>query len=166
MSGTTKAKPRKKPQDKAAKSLKKIAAELDIQMPDEVKKINASRAKKFLAILDEIGIGDIINSVVQQDKKVENTLKPITANDQMAAAGAGMREAKEIVKNVQMNIDYAELTKRLLQDDVFERMICVVLDIEDAEDGDLGRFGSVFPFFLSRFSRIYSGLTSFIVQSV
>lgn len=156
-----------KKKEDAKRTLEEIANELNVQLPDEVKRISGKRAKEFLMILKDIGIGEIINAVVQEKRGDANALKPITADMQMnVAASSVARDAEKRIKEVQLAIDYQMLTERLTQGDVFDRVICAVLDTDDADNADFGRFGTVFPFFLSRFSRLYSGLTGFIVQSV
>ena len=150
----------------ALQSLEKLKKQLKEQIPEECQNITANRARRFLMLLNEIGIGDIINSVVREDKGEEQMFKPVTMSEQIAGSSRHLRSADNKIRDVQLHIDFSELTKRLLEGKNFDELVCVVMDVENADDANFGRFGDVFPFFCYSFSRLYAGLTSFIVQSV
>ena len=149
-----------------ADAAKKILS--DFKLPEHVAHISAARAEEFLAILVEIGIGEIINEVVKEKQSDDLIMKPVTAKMQMDAArksrGAG-KTVQQRILDVQLHIDYQELMQRCVKARVLSRMSAIVMD-QGVDEVNIAEASRYIPFFLTHSSTILQGLTSLVVTSV
>jgi len=159
---------------KAAKTTPELLEEIAGNLPtiDELlagrphlQTISVQRGEEFLAILLDIGIGDIINRVVSEDRGESMIGKPISAVEQTGMANGKLINMQDRLRQIQVKIDYNALIQKLVEHKAMTRLACVVLDCKP-EEASLNDFNRDLSVFLSLSSGLLSGLTGFVLNSV
>lgn len=150
-----------------AEDLIKSAKEVESRLPEYIKTISARRVEAFLAIMVEIGVGDIINECIADKRGDDSVMTPVSAKNQVKIARKSKKTQpiKEKVKEVQIHIDYQKLLAACVEKQALSRMCAIVMDTT-VEEVDMKEAIRYVPFLFSQCTALLANVTGLVANSV